>query len=94
MSARLRVAGGAALALLAGFAVAQSGGDFAVSKSVVAGGSADATGGAFHGAATTGQHDAGTMGGGSFSVQGGYWAGCAATAADTIFRNGFEAASC
>jgi hypothetical protein len=92
MMACTRISLTAMLAVLASLATAQSGGQFAVDKAVIAGGSADAAGGTFHVAATVGQHDAGAMSGGSFSVQGGYWAGCATSASDTIFRSGFEAA--
>ena len=56
--------------------LAQSGGTFTITKSVIAGGGGNATGGTFSMDGTTGQSLAGTTStGGTFSLQSGFWAG-------------------
>ncbi|MGH9948332.1 MAG: hypothetical protein ACRD6X_14210, partial [Pyrinomonadaceae bacterium] len=58
------------------FTAAQSGGDFVVSKSVIAGGGGRTAGGTFTVDGTVGQSLAGTTStGGSFNLQSGFWAG-------------------
>jgi hypothetical protein len=91
-----RAAAGAIVLLvcaLAGAAWAQtSGGDFRVARSVIAGGSARASGGAFTLSATVGQHDATTpASGGDFRVSGGFWPESSTPSGDAIFDDGFEA---
>ena len=84
-----RFALGALLATICGAALAQSaGGEFAVTRSVVAGGTARSSGGGFTLTATAGQPEAGTMTGTGFRVTGGFWPQAVAPA--QIFRNGFE----
>jgi hypothetical protein len=56
-------------------ALAQSGGGFDLSRSVIAGGGGTSSGGGFELTGTIGQHEAGNMGGGSFSLAGGFWGG-------------------
>lgn len=91
---RVRRALGLLVAFATGAALAQSaGGEFAVKKSVIAGGSATAAGGSFDSSATLGQADAGQMSGGGFTVQGGFWPESASTtppSGDEIFQDGFE----
>lgn len=69
-----------------------AGGDFTLKKSVIAGGSATASGGEFQLNATLGQHDAGKMQGGDFTARGGFWPAGTASAPDAegIFSDGFE----
>lgn len=61
-------------ALLCSSAAAQSGGDFEITRSVVAGGGGDSAGGTFGVSGTKGQPKAGaTLTGGAFSLTGGFW---------------------
>jgi hypothetical protein len=58
---------------------AQSGGSFTITKSVIAGGGGNSTGGTFVVDGTAGQSAAGTTStGGTFQVTGGFWGGSAA----------------
>lgn len=62
------------LALICSSAAAQSGGDFEITRSVIAGGGGDTAGGTFGVSGTKGQPKAGTtLTGGSFSLTGGFW---------------------
>ncbi len=59
---------------------AQSGGNFTITKSVIAGGGGSSSGGGFTVDGTIGQAAAGTTStGGNFSLTGGFWGGSAAT---------------
>jgi hypothetical protein len=70
---------GLALSLFSASAVPQSGGTFEITKSVIAGGGGQSTGGAFTLDGTIGQSIAGTSStGGSFELTGGFWGGQAA----------------
>jgi hypothetical protein len=95
----------ACLILLVSSAVrAQSGGDFTITQSVVAGGGGPSVNGPFEVTGTAGQHDAttATSAGGLFRLDGGFWPApesgasppppCAAdvTAQVTITRGGFR----
>lgn len=84
----------AALVLaLAGTALAQSaGGDFAITREVVAGGGGRATGGSFIATTTTAQPVAALSSGGDFVLSGGFQvpAGPAPPLGPDIFRDGFE----
>ena len=76
-------------ATCAGLVFAQAaGGEFAVPREVIAGGSASAAGGEFRSAGTLGQHDAGTAVGGDYRLRGGFWP--KGTPAPYIFSDGFE----
>jgi len=66
--------GALVLAALATVARAQSGGQFDLSWSTIDGGGAS-TGGRFALSGTVGQPDAGTLTGGSFKLEGGFWSG-------------------
>jgi len=73
----------AALASLAGTAQAQSGGQFQIEKSVIAGGGGQTTGGQFILDATIGQPIAGTRStGGTFELGSGFWGGGATPSAN------------
>lgn len=83
------------LALVASMACAvagaQSGGDFAVRRSVIANGGGTGAGAGFEIASTAGQGVAGTVStGGPFQVRAGFVAAVAAPASDPLFANGFE----
>lgn len=70
-----------ALMILCSAAIAQSGGNFEIRKSVIAGGGGNSTGGAFVVDGTVGQSAAGTTSsGGGFQVTGGFWGGSAPAA--------------
>jgi hypothetical protein len=79
------------LPIMAGIAAAQSGGDFAIRKSVVAAGSQRASGGDYRIEASAGQHDTGLAVGGAFRAEGGFWPEPAPL---RIFCDGFESAAC
>lgn len=66
---------GVALAsLLAGSALAQSGGNFAITESTIDGGGlTHSAGGSFSLAGTVGQPDAGAQTGGGYTLEGGFW---------------------
>lgn len=67
------------LLLMYSITVAQSGGSFTITKSVIAGGGGNSTGGTFVVDGTVGQSAAGTTSsGGTFQVTGGFWGGTAA----------------
>lgn len=68
-----------ALLVACSVAGAQSGGNFTITKSVIAGGGGNSTGGTFVVDGTIGQAVAGTTSTGStFEVSGGFWGGAAA----------------
>ncbi len=64
---------GLALLILAAGALAQTGGNFDLSWSTVDGGGGASSGGSFSREGTIGQPDAGTLTGGGFTLQGGFW---------------------
>lgn len=73
----------------AGTALAQSsGGDFAITRQVIAGGGASASGGGFAAAATNGQASVDVATGGAFAVRGGFHV--PADLNDPLFSDGFE----
>ena len=77
-------------ALLYAAAWAQSGGgDFEITRSVIAGGGGASSGGDFAVQGTLGQSQAGESIGGGFLLQGGFWA--SGTTADLLFASSFEA---
>jgi trimeric autotransporter adhesin len=59
---------------------AQSGGNFNITESVIAGGGERSAGGAYDQTSTIGQSALGEAGGGAFSVSGGFWQGSACSA--------------
>lgn len=68
--------------LMAGIALAQSGGGYDLSWSTVDGGGATfSTGGTYALGGTAGQPDAGLLSGGTYALQGGFWGGPAPAAA-------------
>jgi hypothetical protein len=67
------------LTLMASPALAQSGGDYALSWSTVDGGGGESAGGDFRLRGTVGQPDAGAMSGSNYRLGGGFWGGGAAT---------------
>ncbi len=70
-------------------AIAQSsGGEFSITRSVIAAGGSTSTGGDFSLTGTVGQSVVARSQGGQFSVSGGFWA--PGQRADMLFRNGFE----
>jgi hypothetical protein len=70
------ILGLAVLALIAGNAIAQSGGPFTItSRTIDGGGITCSTGGNFSLAGTAGQPDAGVQHGGVFALEGGFWHG-------------------
>lgn len=72
---------GLATILFSTLAVAQSGGQFTITKSVIAGGGGQSSGGQFTIDGTIGQSIAGTSStGGQFDLTGGFWGGVAAPA--------------
>ena len=67
------------LLMMCSIAGAQSGGNFTIAKSVIAGGGGSSSGGTFVVDGTIGQSAAGTTSnGGTFAVTGGFWGGTAA----------------
>jgi hypothetical protein len=66
------------LALTLLMAVALRAQPFSIDWFTIDGGGGTSTGGAFSLSGTIGQPDAGAMGGGSFSLEGGFWAGATA----------------
>lgn len=77
------------LIVISTLAVAQSGGDFAIDKSVIANGGNQVSGGAFLINSTIGQANAsGDSTGGGFALTGGFWHN--SIKAENIFENGFE----
>ncbi len=80
------------LALAGTAAWAQSsGGDYEVTRSVIASGGGVSSGGGFSLQGTVGQPQSGTSTGGEFAMRGGFWAPVASgPAADPLFSNGFE----
>lgn len=63
----------------AGAALAQTGGGYDLTWSTIDGGGGGSTGGGYQLAGTLGQPDAGaTLGGGSYSLSGGFWSGASA----------------
>lgn len=76
-------------AAIAGSALAQSaGGDFAITREVIAGGGGSAQGGDFGVAATAAQPATGVSSGGDFTVRGGFHVPVAR--GDPLFSDGFE----
>ena len=67
------------LTLMASPALAQAGGDYALSWSTVDGGGEESAGGDFRLRGTVGQPDAGAMSGSNHRLGGGFWGGGAAT---------------
>ncbi|MDJ0655386.1 MAG: hypothetical protein QNJ40_14585 [Xanthomonadales bacterium] len=68
-----------------------SGGDFAITSSVIGAGGGPSTGGEFSMRATIGQFQTGVSSGGDFLLSGGFWAGGqTAPQQDRIFANDFE----
>ena len=70
-------------------AVGQMGGDFEITKSTIDGGGGTSSGGDFSLTGTIGQPDAGAQValGGTFALQGGFWANAIT---DTLLKDGFE----
>jgi hypothetical protein len=66
-----------ALTYAVGQTRAQSGSGYDLSWSTVNGGGGESAGGGFRVVGTAGQPDAGTVSGGSFRVEGGFWGGAA-----------------
>src|SRR5688572_20213850 len=67
-----------ALTLSVGLAYGQAGGGYDLSWSTVDGGGGTfSTGGSYSLGGTIGQHDAGSMSGGTYSLDGGFWGGVA-----------------
>lgn len=84
-----KILGWALAASAGGVALAQSaGGDFAITRQVVAGGGASAQGGDFGLAATAAQSTLGISSGGDFTVRGGFHV--PAPRGDPLFSDGFE----
>ncbi len=61
------------LVSMVGLALAQSGGDFEITRSTIDGGGGTSSGGGFVLSGTIGQPDAGTLAGGDFTLRGGFW---------------------
>ena len=69
--------------------IAQTGGDFTITKSTIASGGGTSNGGNFSLNATIGQADASNeLTGGNFALNGGFWHPSINN--DIIFKNGFE----
>ena len=66
-----------------------SGGDFTLTRSVIAGGGGVSTGGGFLLRGTTGQLESGTSTGGNFSLRGGFWVP-SEPLPEQVFFDGFE----
>ena len=67
---------------------ATAGDTFQLSNATLDGGGGDAVGGVFVLKGTIGQPDAGRLQGGSFELNGGFWA---SGEADLLYKDGFEA---
>lgn len=67
-----------------------SGGEFSVTRSVIASGGATATGGAFSLTGTIGQSATAVSSGGEFTVSGGFWPRTPLDRPDPVFLDGFE----
>src|SRR5438067_761347 len=81
----LAIAGLAALALSAGRVYAQVGRGFDLSWNTIdGGGGTSSTGGQYSLGGTVGQPDAGSMSGGSYQLDGGFWAAGDSTATPTV----------
>lgn len=78
----------AAAISVAGYAFAQSGGNYVMQKQVIGSGGATASGGAYQLTGTVGQHAVAVSCANNYSVHSGFWVGVSQT--DVIFRNGFE----
>ena len=89
MSSRVRrslVLAGLGVVLLVAAPVgvaAQSGGDYTITQSVIAGGGGTSAGEGYTLSGTVGQHDAGTLRGDTYVLEGGYWGGVGAST--TVF---------
>lgn len=84
-----------AIALPCAALAQSSGGVYTMTKSVIAPGGAEATGGAFRLVGTVGQPAARVVGEGTQVLSGGFHAGSGATPdGDALFCDGFENASC
>jgi len=84
-----KVLGWALAAAAAGNVLAQSaGGDFAITRQVIAGGGTSAQGGGFGLAGTAAQATPGVSGGGDFTVRGGFHV--PVPRGDPLFSDGFE----
>ena len=84
-----KILGWALAAAVAGSALAQSsGGDFAITRQVIAGGGTSAQGGDFGLAGTAAQAAPGVSSGGAFTVRGGFHV--PAPRGDPLFSDGFE----
>jgi hypothetical protein len=59
--------------VIAGAALASSGGDYVLDWYTIDGGGGRSSGGAYSLSGTVGQPDAGEMSGGDYSVSGGFW---------------------
>lgn len=83
----------AVAAVVAGPGAAQqsSGGEFTVTKSVIAGGGGSQSGGEFAVTGVTGQAAVGQSEGGEFSLKGGFFASDVQPVGGAIFLDGFEA---
>lgn len=81
------------LALLSTFALAQSGGSYAITSSTIDGGGGTSIGGQYALTGSIGQPDASpqVLAGGQYQLVGGFWAGLAGQVLlDLIFEDGFE----
>lgn len=67
----LRIA--AIAAASAGLALTASAQNYKIESSVIAGGGGTSTGGVYSVSGTIGQHDAGRLSGGNFTIEGGFW---------------------
>ena len=76
-------------ALLAGAALAQSGGTLEIRRATIDGGGGTASGSALRLTGTMGQPDAEFSSGGTLALRGGFW-GAPRAVADSLFTNGFE----
>ena len=65
-----------------------AGGEFAITRSVIAAGGGRSAGGEFAITGTIGQAEAGTSSGGAFFLSGGFWA--PGERDETLFQDGFE----
>jgi len=81
----------AAASVSAAHVAAQSGGEYRVESSIVAGGGGTASGGAYRLHGTFGQSANATLSASGYRFYGGFWVSAAGDApTDPIFANGFE----
>jgi hypothetical protein len=79
------------LSMVSTLVLAQSGGDYAFQKHVIANGGGSASGGLFAISGTIGQAAASNeMTGGLYAIASGFWTSANNVSNDIIFKNGFE----